>query len=637
MSASSPSIAAVPGAPEPTKRIATLALGALGIVYGDIGTSPLYALRECFSGPHRVEPTHDNVLGVLSLVFWALIIVVSVKYLVFVMRADNRGEGGILALMALAMQRKRGEEVKVRPVVVTLGVFGAALLYGDGLITPAISVLSAVEGLSVATPFFEPYVQPLTIIILMGLFLIQRHGTAGIGAIFGPFMLVWFLALAVLGVKELVNYPAVLWAVSPMQAVRFFLQNQGHGFLVLGGVFLVVTGGEALYADMGHFGWRPIRWAWFVLVLPALMLNYMGQGALLLRDPSKASNPFFYLAPTWALYPLVVLATGATVIASQALISGAFSLTQQAIQLGYTPRLEVVHTSAEERGQIYLPGVNLALLVGIILLVLGFKSSSNLAAAYGISVTTTMTITTVLAYVVARERWNVSRAVALPVAGLFLLVDVAFWGANAVKIAAGGWFPLTMALCVFTLMTTWKRGRDILSNRLRGSTLPLKQLLESFGDHPPVRVPGTAIFMTGNPEGTPPALLHNLKHNKVLHEQVMLLTIASEEVPHVPPEERVEVIKLEEGFVRVIARYGFMENPSIPDILKRGREKGLQFNLMGTSFFLGRETLIPSKKPGMAMWREALFAWMSRNARSATAYFRIPPNRVVELGAQVEL
>jgi KUP system potassium uptake protein len=402
-------------------------------------------------------------------------------------------------------------------------------------------------------------------------------------------------------------------------------------------VFLVVTGGEALYADMGHFGWRPIRWAWFVLVLPALMLNYMGQGALLLRDPSKASNPFFYLAPTWALYPLVVLATGATVIASQALISGAFSLTQQAIQLGYTPRLEVVHTSAEERGQIYLPGVNLALLVGIILLVLGFKSSSNLAAAYGISVTTTMTITTVLAYVVARERWNVSRAVALPVAGLFLLVDVAFWGANAVKIAAGGWFPLTMALCVFTLMTTWKRGRDILSNRLRGSTLPLKQLLESFGDHPPVRVPGTAIFMTGNPEGTPPALLHNLKHNKVLHEQVMLLTIASEEVPHVPPEERVEVIKLEEGFVRVIARYGFMENPSIPDILKRGREKGLQFNLMGTSFFLGRETLIPSKKPGMAMWREALFAWMSRNARSATAYFRIPPNRVVELGAQVEL
>ncbi|HYO70908.1 MAG TPA: potassium transporter Kup [Archangium sp.] len=637
MSAPSRTTPAVPPAAESSKRVATLALGALGIVYGDIGTSPLYALRECFSGPHRVEPTHGNVLGVLSLVFWALIVVVSVKYLVFVMRADNRGEGGILALMALAMQRKRGEEVKVRPVVVTLGVFGAALLYGDGLITPAISVLSAVEGLSVATPFFEPYIQPLTIAILVGLFLIQRRGTAGIGAIFGPFMMVWFLTLAVLGLKEMVAYPAVIWAVSPMQAVKFFLHNQGHGFLVLGGVFLVVTGGEALYADMGHFGWRPIRWAWFVLVLPALMLNYMGQGALLLRDPSKASNPFFYLAPTWALYPLVVLATGATVIASQALISGAFSLTQQAIQLGYTPRLEVVHTSAEERGQIYLPGINLALLVGIIFLVLGFKSSSNLAAAYGISVTTTMTITTVLAYVVARERWGVSRAVALPVAALFMVVDLSFWGSNLVKIAAGGWFPLLMALCVFTLMTTWKKGRDILASRLRGSSIPLKQLLDSFGDHPPVRVPWTAIFMTGNPEGTPPALLHNLKHNKVLHEQVMLLTIASEEVPHVPPEDRVEVIKLEEGFVRVIARYGFMENPSIPDILKRAKTKGLQFNLMGTSFFLGRETLIPSKKRGMAMWREALFSWMSRNARSATAYFRIPPNRVVELGAQVEL
>jgi KUP system potassium uptake protein len=373
------------------------------------------------------------------------------------------------------------------------------------------------------------------------------------------------------------------------------------------------------------------------VVLPALMLNYMGQGALLLRDPNAAVNPFYLMAPSWALYPLVILSTGATVIASQALISGVFSLTQQAIQLGYTPRLEVVHTSAEERGQIYLPGINLAMLVGVIVLVLGFKSSTNLAAAYGIAVTATMGITSGLAYVVARERWNVSRLVALPVAAFFLVVDLAFFGANAVKIAAGGWFPLVLALLVFTLMTTWKRGRDILGSRLRSSSMPLRTLLESFGDHPPLRVPGTAIFMTGNPEGTPPALLHNLKHNKVLHEQVMLLTIAAEEVPHVPPEDRVEVIKLEEGFVRVIARYGFMENPSIPDILKRGREKGLQFNLMGTSFFLGRETLIPSKKPGMAMWREALFAWMSRNARSATAYFRIPPNRVVELGAQVEL
>src|SRR6218665_268957 len=641
MTASPPSLTStpsVPQAPDGRKpRVAALAVGALGIVFGDMGRRGVYGVGEWLGGEHGVAPTHDNVLGVLSLIFWALIIVGSVKYVGFVMRADNRGEGGILALMALAMQRKRGEEVKVRPVVVTLGLFGAALLYGDGLITPAISVLSAVEGLSVATPLFEDYIRPLAIIILVGLFLLQRRGTAGIGAIFGPFMVVWFLSLAALGLKELVMYPSVLGALSPGMGVRFFLENRGHGFLVLGGVFLSVTGGEALYADMGHFGVKPIKWAWFTLVLPSLMLNYMGQGALLLRDPHTARNPFFLLAPDWALYPLVIISTGAAVIAAQALISGAFSITQQAIQLGYTPRLEVVHTSAEAQGQIYLPGVNWALLVGIILLVMGFKSSTNLAAAYGIAVTTTMTITTVLAYVVARERWNVSRAVALPIAGVFLLVDLSFFGANAVKIAAGGWFPLVLALGVFTLMTTWKRGRDILATRLRASSMPLPQLLGSFGDHPPVRVPGTAIFMTGNPEGTPPALLHNLKHNKVIHEQVMLLTIASEDVPHVPPEERVEIIRLEEGFVRVIARYGFMENPSIPDILKRAREKGLQFNLMGTSFFLGRETLIPSKKPGMAMWREALFAWMSRNARSGTSYFRIPPNRVVELGAQVEL
>ncbi|MBJ6760407.1 potassium transporter Kup [Myxococcaceae bacterium JPH2] len=620
-----------------SKRIAMLALGALGIVYGDIGTSPLYALRECFTGPHGIVPTPENVMGVLSLIFWSLIIVVSVKYLIFVMRADNRGEGGILALMALAMQRPRGAAHKARPVLVTLGIFGAALLYGDGLITPAISVLSAVEGLNVATPVFDPYIIPITLVILAVLFLVQRHGTAGIGAVFGPFMCLWFLTLAVLGVKELVHNPVVLGALSPWHGALFFIRNGGHGFLVLGSVFLVVTGGEALYADMGHFGWRPIKLAWFTLVLPALMLNYLGQGALLLRDASAARNPFYLLAPDWALYPLVVLATGATVIASQALISGAFSITRQAMQLGYSPRMEVVHTSAEEMGQIYLPGLNGVLLLGVVALVLGFRSASALASAYGIAVTTTMAITTVLAYIVARERWGVSRALALPVAGVFLLVDLSFFGANAVKIADGGWFPLLLAVCIFTLMTTWKRGREILANKLRASTISLRELLESFGDHPPVRVPGTAIFMTGNAEGTPPALLHNLKHNKVLHEQVVLLTILSEEVPHVPAPERVEVEPLELGFVRVVAQYGFMENPSIPDVLKRCREKGLQFQLMGTSFFLGRETLIPTKKPGMAVWREALFAWMSRNARSATAYFRIPPNRVVELGSQVEL
>jgi KUP system potassium uptake protein len=637
VNATSEAPGAVSEAPDSFKRLTVLALGALGIVYGDIGTSPLYALRECFTGPHGISPTPDNVLGVLSLIFWSLIVVVSVKYLIFVMRADNRGEGGILALMALAMQRPRGQAHKARPVLITLGIFGAALLYGDGLITPAISVLSAVEGLNVATPVFERYVIPITLIILVGLFLVQRQGTGGIGAVFGPFMCVWFLTLAVLGVKELVHNPAVLGALSPLHGATFFLRNGWHGFLVLGSVFLVVTGGEALYADMGHFGWRPIKLAWFTLVLPALMLNYLGQGALLLRDASAARNPFYLLAPDWALYPLVVLATGATVIASQALISGAFSITRQAMQLGYSPRMEVVHTSAEEMGQIYLPGLNGVLLLGVVALVLGFRSASALASAYGIAVTTTMAVTTVLAYVVARERWGVSRAVALPVAGLFLVVDLAFFGANAVKIADGGWFPLLLAVCIFTLMTTWKRGREILATKLRAASLSLSDLLDSFGDHPPLRVPGTAIFMTGNAEGTPPALLHNLKHNKVLHEQVVLLTILSEEVPHVPAVERVEVEPLQQGFVRVIARYGFMENPSIPDVLKRCREKGLQFQLMGTSFFLGRETLIPTKKPGMAVWREALFSWMSRNARSATAYFRIPPNRVVELGSQVEL
>lgn len=638
-----PTTAATPPPAEgadPFKRTATLAIGAVGVVYGDIGTSPLYALRECFTGPHGITPSAENVLGVLSLIFWSLIITVSVKYLGFVLRADNRGEGGILALMALVSQRPRGTRAphRGRPLLVVMGIFGAALLYGDGIITPAISVLSAVEGLSVATPIFEPYILPLALLILLGLFLVQRHGTGGIGAVFGPFMCLWFIALAVLGVKEMVHNPAVLGALSPVHGVRFFLHNGGHGFLVLGAVFLVVTGGEALYTDMGHFGRSPIRWAWFALVLPGLMLNYLGQGALLLREPEAARNPFFLLAPQWALYPLVVLATGAAAIASQAVISGAFSNTRQAMQLGYCPRMEVVHTSAEEKGQIYLPGLNLMLLVGVVLLVLGFRSSSNLAGAYGIAVSTAMLTTTMMAYVVARERWGVRRAVALPVAGLFLGVELAFFSANAVKIPEGGWFPLALALALFTLMTTWKRGREILAGKLRAASMNLEDLLESFqGEHAPVRVPGTAVFMTGNPEGSPPALLHNLKHNKVLHEQVVLLTILSEDVPHVTVEERVEVEPLELGFVRVIARYGFMENPSIPDILKKCREKGLQFQLMSTSFFLGRETLIPSKKPGMAMWREALFSWMSRNARSATAFFRIPPNRVVELGTQVEL
>jgi KUP system potassium uptake protein len=620
------------------KRTALLAIGAVGVVYGDIGTSPLYALRECFTGTHGISPTPENVLGVLSLIFWALIIIISVKYLVFVLRADNRGEGGILALMALLGQRSREVPGSGRGVLLLVGIFGASLLYGEILITPAISVLSAVEGLSVATPVFTPYVLPIALIILLGLFMLQRRGTGGIGNVFGPYMCLWFVTLAVLGVKELVHNPAVLAAVSPLNAVSFFARNQGHGFLVLGAVFLVVTGGEALYMDMGHFGRRPIRWAWFGLVLPGLLLNYFGQGALLLRDPSAAHNPFYLLAPSWALYPMVLLAAGAAAIASQAVISGSFSVTRQAMQLGYCPRMEVVHTSAEEKGQIYLPGLNALLAVGVMVLALSFRSSTALAAAYGIAVSTAMLMTTTLAYVVARERWGVRRAVAVPVAAVFLSVELVFFIANSMKIPDGGWLPIVVSVVVVTLMTTWKRGREILGAKLREASMDLKDLLESFqGEHAPVRVPGTAVFMTGNPEGSPPALLHNLKHNKVLHEQVVLLTILSADVPHVLPEERVEVQPLELGFVRVIARYGFMENPSIPDILKRCREKGLQFQLMSTSFFLGRETLIPSKKPGMALWREAIFSWMSRNARSATAFFRIPPNRVVELGTQVEL
>ncbi|MFY0562657.1 potassium transporter Kup [Archangium lansingense] len=624
--------------PEPFARLAPLALGALGIVYGDIGTSPLYALRDCFSGEHGIAPTPENVLGVLSLVFWSLIIVISVKYLGFVMRADNRGEGGILALLALVVQRggREGSGAQ-RMVLLTLGLFGAALLYGDGVITPAVSVLSAVEGLGVATPLFTPYVLPIALVILLALFLVQSKGTGGIGRVFGPLMVVWFTVIAVLGAHELLRNLSVLQALVPTHAVRFFAQNGWHGFLVLGAVFLVVTGGEALYADMGHFGYRPIRLAWFAVVLPALLLNYFGQGALLLRDPSVAVNPFFHLAPDWALYPLVALATAATVIASQALISGVFSITRQAIQLGYWPRLEVVHTSAEEQGQIYLPGVNIALLVGVMLVVLGFRSSAALTAAYGIAVTATMGITTCLAYVVARERWGVPRAIAVPLGAAFLAVDLAFFGANFVKVAHGGWLPLTMGVVLFTLMTTWKRGRELLGQKLRAASLGLKDLLESFGENAPHRVPGTAIFMTGNPEIAPSAMLHNLKHNKVLHEQTLLLTITTEDVPHVPSAERVTVESLPLGMRRITARYGFMDDPSIPDILKRCREAGLPFSVMNTSFFLGRETLIISKHPGMARWRELLFLWMSRNARSATAFFRIPPNRVVELGAQVEL
>jgi len=609
-----------------------LALGALGVVYGDIGTSPLYAIRECFFGPHAVPVNRLNVLGVMSLIFWSLIIVISIKYLVFVMRADNRGEGGILALMALIRtERKR------RWVLIVMGLFGAALLYGDGMITPAISVLSAVEGLEVATTFFKPYVVPVTIAILIGLFLIQRRGTAGIGKLFGPVMTVWFAVLGALGLAWVIREPSVLAAVDPSHGLRFFAHNGLRGFLVLGSVFLVVTGGEALYADMGHFGRRPIRLAWFVLVLPALLLNYFGQSALLLEQAGKVRHPFYNLAPSWALYPLVVMATVATVIASQAVISGAFSLTRQAVQLGYSPRVEIKHTSEEEIGQIYIPAVNWVLMLATIGLVLGFRESSNLAAAYGVAVTTTMVITTVLAFVVEREVWGWNVLAAGALTASFLVLDLAYFGANIAKIPHGGWFPLVVAGIVYLLMATWKRGRRILAERLREEALPIQEFVHSIKPGAPLRVPGTAIFMTTNPNGTPTTLLHNLKHNKVLHEQVVIMTVVTEEVPWVPGEERVTVEPLEKGIYRVKARYGFIQDPRAQDVLDCVKEKGLDLDLMKTTFFLGRETLIPSPRAGMFLWQKKLFAFMARNAQRFTDFFRIPPNRVVELGIQVSL
>ncbi len=625
-----------------TSHFLGLALGALGVVYGDIGTSPLYALRECFHvhGVHGVKPTHDNVLGVLSLVFWALIIIISIKYLVFVMRADNRGEGGILALMALVPPRLR-EARSGHWVLVAIGLFGAALLYGDGMITPAISVLSAVEGLEVATPLFKTAVVPITLVILLLLFAIQRRGTAGIGALFGPVMIVWFLTLAVLGVIWIARAPSVLAAVDPRHAVRFFVHNGWHGFLVLGSVFLVVTGGEALYADMGHFGRRPIRLAWFTLVLPALLLTYFGQGALLVTHSAAAANPFYeslrLIAPDWMLYPMVGLATAATIIASQAVISGAFSLTRQAVQLGYIPRIEIVHTSGREIGQIYIPSINWLLMVATFGLVLGFQKSTNLAAAYGVAVTATMVITTILAAMVALRLWGWKPALVIPVTAFFLLIDSSFFGANIIKLVDGGWFPLLVGILVYTLLSTWKKGREILAERLRQESLPIEEFVANVKPEMPPRVPGTAVFMSRDAQGTPPALLHNLKHNKVLHSKVILLSILTEEVPAVAPENRIEVQPLGKEFYRVMAHYGFTEAPEVPEVMDLLKEKDLHLEPMATSFFLSRETLIPSKAPGMALWREKLFAVMTRNAQRPTDYFRIPVNRVVELGMQVRL
>ncbi len=632
-----------PARPAPRgKALAILSLTALGVVYGDIGTSPLYALKECFSGPHGLPPTRENVLGVLSLIFWSLNFIISLKYVAIMLRADNRGEGGILALLALLRPRvvNRGG----RWALIMLGIFGAALLYGDGIITPAISVLGAVEGLSVATHALEPYVVGISLVIIIGLFLAQRFGTAGVGKIFGPVTTLWFICIAALGVYGIWNEPTVLRALNPLYMVSFFAREGLEAFLILAAVVLVVTGGEALYADMGHFGKRPIRLAWFAVVLPALVLNYFGQGALLLEHPEARTNPFYFLVPSWALYPMVVIATSAAVVASQALISGAFSLTRQAIQLGYSPRVTIIHTSHKEQGQIYIPEVNWALMVACVALVLAFQNSSNLAATYGVAVTGTMTVTTLLFMAVARERWHWAWWRVAITGGILLLVDLAFFLANLVKIPDGGWVPLVIAALVFVLMSTWKRGRQFLTIALKESALPLGEVIKDVDRRRVHRVPGSAVFMTSDPDGAPPVLLHHLKHNKVLHEKVILLSIQSEEIPTVPERDRLEFKELGSGFYQVIAYYGFMESPDVRAVLQSLALKGdamdvggLTVKVMETTFYLGRETLIPTGHAKMARWRKRLFIIMTRNAQSATAFFNLPPNRVVEMGAQIQL
>ncbi len=624
--------------PVSTRRLAGLTLAALGVVYGDIGTSPLYAMKECFVKPHGVEVNAANIFGILSLVFWSITFVIGVKYLVFVMRADNRGEGGVLALLSLVIPREATEPVRGgKRVLLLLGLFGAALLYGDGMITPAISVLSAIEGLEVATPVFDHFVMPITVVILIALFAVQKHGTARVGSIFGPATLVWFASIALSGAVWIAREPSVLGAVDPRHAVRFFLANGRQGFLVLGAVVLCITGGEALYADMGHFGKRAIRIGWYAVVFPALLLNYFGQGAILLRDPAAAANPFYAMVPGALLYPMVVIATAATVVASQALISGAYSLTRQAVQLGYSPRITIVHTSGAEEGQIYVPEINNILMVSCIALVFAFQRSTNLAAAYGIAVTGTMAITSLLFYAFTRIRWGWSRLKAGSLLALFLCFDIAYLGANLAKVTHGGWVPLVVASVIFSVMTTWKWGRARLGETFQTMTLPLDDFLEDVKTSGIARVPGTAVFLTPNPRGTPQVLLHHVKHNKVLHRQVVLLSILTDRSPLVRERDRLEVRTLTCGFYQVIARYGFMETPSVPRMLQRCPRFGLTVEPGDTSYYLGRETLLPDPRArGLAKLRRVVFAFLSRNARPATAFFGLPPNRVVEMGAQIE-
>jgi KUP system potassium uptake protein len=618
-------------------HLPVLAFSALGVVYGDIGTSPIYALQAVFSDAHHSVPIQNaNVLGILSLMFWSLILVVSVKYVAFIMRANNHGEGGIMALIALA-SASTGREKKMQVFITWAGILGACMFYADGMITPAISVLSAVEGLQVAAPSLHSAVIPITLFVLFILFWVQSKGTAHMGNLFGPVMLVWFLTLAALGIGGIAHEPGVLNAVNPIYAIHFFRDNHWLGFAALGAVVLAVTGAEALYADMGHFGRKPIALAWLVIVLPSLLLNYFGQGALILHDPAAVKNPFYLLVPGAMLYPMIVLATLATVIASQAVISGAFSLSRQALQLGYLPRMQVLHTSESQQGQIYMPRVNWSLMLAVMVLVIGFGSSANLAAAYGVAVTGNMACTTLLAAIVFHKLWGWSKLRTGLLISIFLTIDLAFFGANLLKIPYGGWFSLLMGAVILTLMLTWKTGRNLLLKRLSSEAMELEPFIEAISSHPPMRVPGNAVFLTQNPQCVPHAMLHNLKHNKVLHEKVVLATMKIEDIPHVAPEGRISVEKLSQEFYRVIIRYGFKDDPDLPRELALCAAQGLVLDTMDTSYFIGKEALISTHNAEMSYWRTKLFVGMFRNADSASNYFKLPPNRVVELGAQVTL
>jgi len=613
-----------------------LVVGAIGVVYGDIGTSPLYTLRTAFTGPYGLSLTRENILGVLSAIVWALVIVVTLKYIMLVMRADNRGEGGILAMTAL-VSRGVGDRARLRWWLVGLGIFGAAMFYGDGMITPAITVLGAVEGLGVIAPPLHPFIVPISLVILIVLFAAQRKGTASLGAVFGPIMSVWFVTIGVLGIHGILRNVEVLEAIDPGYAVRFAIDNPGTAFVAMGAVVLAVTGTEALYADMGHFGRSPIRRAWLFFVLPTLLCNYFGQGALVLHNPGAIQNPFYLLAPGWGRLPLLALATAAAIIASQAVITGAYSLTRAAIQMGYCPRLTIAHTSEREIGQIYVPFVNWMLLIAIVALVLGFRSSDNLASAYGIAVTLAMLIDSLLIFVVMRRIWHWAKWQAALVAAPLVAIDLTFLASNSLKIPDGGWFPLLIGGAVFTLLTTWKRGRAILMKRLAEDAMPLELFIQSIEASPPTRVPGTAVFLTSTLDRVPHALLHNLKHNKVLHERVVLLTILTRDIPYVPEAERSEVTELGCAFFRLVARYGFKDDPDVTELLESCGRRGFAFDMMETSFFVSRETLIATVTPGMALWRERLFVSMSKNATKASEFFNVPTNRVVELGTQVEL